>query len=75
VPRGRQGLGSLTSKAAKDRVSGFLTASVATSTAESYRPDWELWLEFHQANGSSDPFLRTIERDDTARAVVWALCT
>jgi hypothetical protein len=75
VPRGRQGLGSLTSKAAKDRVSGFLTASVATSTAESYRPDWELWLEFHQANGSSDPFLRTIERDDTARAVVWALFT
>jgi hypothetical protein len=69
----REGLGSLISASAKERVSGFLRTSVATSTAEQYRPDWELWLAFHLSNGSNDPYLKTIEGDDTARAVVWAL--
>ena len=66
-------LGTLLSSTSKSKATNFLKTSVCASTAAQYAPDWKLWVQFHESNCSVDYFLRSIEDDDTARAIVWTL--
>jgi hypothetical protein len=68
-----QHLGTLLSATSKSKATAFLKTSVCASTAAQYAPDWKLWIQFHESNCSVDYFLRSIEDDDTARAIVWTL--
>ena len=67
-------LGVLMSDESCQQASQFIQSKgVVSSTAASYSSAWKLWLEFHTINQSTDVFLKSIDKNDVAKSMVWTM--
>jgi hypothetical protein len=67
-------LGGLMSDELRRQASQFIrTKGVVSSTVASYSTAWKLWLDFHASNQSTDVLLKSIDKNDAAKSMVWTM--